>query len=184
MPLSHLLVLCATPLVSDYYSRYIPSTSTAYVLEKILKAFRYYFASSEIYVFLMINMTEFIGKFCVAHSSDDSQGFSFRYYLKNCSPKIFFLVNLPVQHRIVGVFVSRGEVSPFDFSAIFQHRLKANELISHAMPSLFWYYKATEHKVTGHCASRLRRCPAFINEADVHDNEYPSGRGREEDVQD
>ena len=68
------------------------------------------------------------------------------------------------------------------FSAIFQPRFEANELVSHAMPPLFWYNKAAEYKVPPSCLPRFGGCSTFVDEAKVHDIKRHRIEGGREDA--
>ena len=75
---------------------------------------------------------------------------------------------VPVLHRIVVVVIFGGEIPPFYFTVVLLLPFETDQLMANAMPTLFWYDKATKYKELRPLATGLCGGATFINETEVH----------------
>lgn len=168
MLLPHPPILTSISMICDYYSRSVAPAFTAHSLQEVLKSLRNDFVCAEIYVLLLINVSEPISQRRIANTANYADRFLFCDDFEYGFSKVISSLHIPIEHRIFSVFVSRREKSSLEFSVIFLLALKADELVTNTVPAFFRDYKTRHHEKSRASPSGFRGCAAFVHEAEVH----------------
>lgn len=98
-------ILSPVTMVGDYNPASFVATGARYILKEILEAFSNYLVGAEIYVILVVDITEPVGERGVTDSADKTNRFRIGDDAEDRASEIVPAVLIPAAHRVVSIIV-------------------------------------------------------------------------------